>query len=47
MFFRIVTFSKNWSVKQDMLPLHVPDILCALAGTDVFVSRARGLNFCY
>lgn len=24
-----ITFSKNWSVKQDMLQLHVPDNLCA------------------
>lgn len=43
LFFHVdITFSKNWSVKRDMLQLHVPDNLCALAGTDVFVSRVCG-----
>lgn len=32
-------------MKQDMLQLHVPGNLCALAGTEEFVSRVHGLNF--
>lgn len=38
----VLVFSYYWSVKQDILQLHVPDNLCALAGTDVFVSRVCG-----